>query len=376
MTKKKLKLLYDASAICGILKRDARRSGLFFTAYNILLELLKRSEFDVELYCCGKDYRKIKYIAGNYPEFAGVKIRRVFRLSKIFDKFSDVDVYFSPMKAVPAEIRRKRHIKKYVVLHDVLPLINNLHKNAKYRWFNKLIKSVNKDDFYFANSRYTKNDFIKYVPAINQKNIFVIPLAAGKDYHRIEDETAINKVKEKYGIRGKYIFSLCNLGPRKNLIFAIKNFIKFIRKHDIKDFVFALGGSGQKEYHDIISKETADGNVIRLGYVDDDDLPALYSAAEMFLFPSLYEGFGIPVLEAMYCGCPVICSNVTSLPEVIGDCGIQIDPESDEQMTAALEKMYFDNKFRTKCIKKGLERAKNFTWKKCVDIIAEKICYN
>ena len=102
-------------------------------------------------------------------------------------------------------------------------------------------------------------------------------------------------------------------------------------------------------------------------------MSALYSGAEMFLFPSLYEGFGIPVLEAMKCGLPVICSNTTSLPEVIGDCGIKINPTSDQEMLSAMEKMYFDRDFREKCIEKGVERAKLFTWKKCVDVISETI---
>ena len=113
--------------------------------------------------------------------------------------------------------------------------------------------------------------------------------------------------------------------------------------------------------------------ILQIGYVDDEDLSALYSGAEMFLFMSLYEGFGMPVLEAMNCGLPVICSNCTSIPEVIGDCGIQVNPHSDEEMVSALEKMYFDREFRNSCVEKGIERAKLFTWEKCADIIDNKI---
>ena len=102
-------------------------------------------------------------------------------------------------------------------------------------------------------------------------------------------------------------------------------------------------------------------------------MSALYSGAEMFIYPSFYEGFGMPVLEAMKCGLPVICSNTTSLPEVIGDCGIQINPYSDKELVEAMEKMYFDREFRDVCIRKGLERVKLFTWKKCVDIITNTI---
>ena len=96
----------------------------------------------------------------------------------------------------------------------------------------------------------------------------------------------------------------------------------------------------------------------------------------MFIYPSLYEGFGLPVLEAMKCGCPVITSNVSSLPEVIGQAGIQIDPKNDEELIKAYEKMYYDSFFRELCIERGLIRAKNFSWEKCaselLSYIAEK----
>ena len=105
----------------------------------------------------------------------------------------------------------------------------------------------------------------------------------------------------------------------------------------------------------------------------DEDLPSLYSNALMFIYPSLYEGFGLPVLEAMKCGCPVITSNVSSLPEVIGSAGIQIDPNSDEELIKAYEKMYYDTFFRELCIEKGLIRAKKFSWRKCTSEIIEFI---
>ena len=113
-----------------------------------------------------------------------------------------------------------------------------------------------------------------------------------------------------------------------------------------------------------------------LGYVDDDDLPKLYSNALFFIFPSKYEGFGLPVLEAMACGCPTITSNTSSLPEVIGETGIQVNPNNDEEMVQAYERMYFDNIYRALCSERGLERAKMFSWKICakniLDFIQEK----
>ena len=128
----------------------------------------------------------------------------------------------------------------------------------------------------------------------------------------------------------------------------------------------------KKEFNETLNKY--DKSKIKvLGYVEDKDLPALYSNALLFVYPSLYEGFGLPVLEAMACGCPVITSNISSLPEVIGECGIKINPKSDSEMVSAYEKMYFDINFRNECIQSGIERAKQFAWEKCTKEIIDFI---
>ena len=113
-----------------------------------------------------------------------------------------------------------------------------------------------------------------------------------------------------------------------------------------------------------------------LGYVEDADLPNLYSNAMMFVYPSLYEGFGLPVLEAMKCGCPVITSNTSSLPEVIGDAVIKINPTSDEDMQEALHKIYFDKFYRELCIERGVIRSNNFSWKNCTNKLIQFIKKN
>lgn len=417
---KKITLMYDATVVCNILTKNSSRSGIFFVAYNVLLELLKRDEFNIFLY--GDNIVKLQNVIENYDEFAKCKRYRFSFLDEIiiflsdlkkkgkkksfnifsrmflslfisflkkinkfyinnFKKLEDIDVYFSPMKAVPKFIFKCKSIKRFTILHDTIPLVNDYRNNAeKHDWYHKLVSTINSTDNYFANSLYTKQDFIEYVPKITPGKITVIPLSTGKPYFKIDDIYYISQIKRKYGIPTdkKYIFSLCNLDPRKNLIFAIKNFLNFTEKHNLDDFIFVLGGSHFKDFEKILNNNIEKlgerkYKILLIGYVDDEDMSALYSGAEMFVFPSLYEGFGIPVLEAMKCGLPVICSNTTSLPEVIGDCGIQINPYSDKELIEAMEKMYFDKEFRAECIRKGFERAKLFTWKKCGDVITNKI---
>jgi len=416
---KKVNLLYDATIVCNIMTKNSSRSGIFFVAYNVLLEFLKRPEYEVYLYA--DDLIKLREVIEMCPEFSNCKIykfsflqdwvaffrnlknenklnnglsilrglygltasilKKCYLLSEKAIRMKDIDAYFSPMNAVPDIVRRNKHIKCYTILHDAIPLVDDsVISPYEHKWFYKLLKTIDERSFYFANSEFTKQDFLKYVPNINPEHITVIPLSTGKPYEKIADEIELNRIREKYNIPlgKKYIFSLCSLNPRKNLVFSIRNFLRFVEKNNLDDFVFVLGGAYFDGFMEVLNNHLKEfGNVedkiLRIGYVEDDDLSALYSGAEMFLFPSLYEGFGMPVLEAMQCGLPVICSNCTSIPEVIGDCGIQIDPHSDEQMVSALEKMYFDKSFRNSCIEKGLERAKLFTWEKCGDIINDKI---
>lgn len=416
---KKVNLLYDATIVCNIMAKNSSRSGIFFVAYNVLLEFLKRPEYEVYLYA--DDLIKLRQIVKTCPEFSNCKIykfsflqewvaffrnlknenklnngpsflrgiygltasilKKCYILSENSTKLNEIDAYFSPMNAVPVVIRRNKHIKCYTILHDAIPLINDdVISPYAYKWFKKLLKTIDERSFYFANSEYTKQDFLKYVPNIRPESISVIPLSTGKPYKKIADEIELNDIRQKYNIPmdKKYIFSLCSLNPRKNLIFSIRNFLKFVEKNNLDDFVFVLGGAYFDDFREVFNDKLKEfGNIedkiLQIGYVDDEDLSALYSGAEMFLFMSLYEGFGMPVLEAMNCGLPVICSNCTSIPEVIGDCGIQVNPHSDEEMVSALEKMYFDREFRNSCVEKGIERAKLFTWEKCADIIDNKI---
>jgi len=122
-----------------------------------------------------------------------------------------------------------------------------------------------------------------------------------------------------------------------------------------------------KEILEKIQKSSSSQDIIFTDFIDDEDLPFLYSGAEMFLYPSLYEGFGLPVLEAMACGTPVIASNLSSLPEVIGEAGILIDPLNVEEIVQAMEKLSKDKRLQEELQKKGLERAKLFSWERAAE---------
>ena len=142
---------------------------------------------------------------------------------------------------------------------------------------------------------------------------------------------------------------------------------------------FYFGGSGKKEFDEILKTqlgkqyETHKDKLVSLGYIDDEDVNLLYSNSLFFSFLSLYEGFGMPPLEAMMCGVPVICANNSSLPEVVGDAALMVDPEDEDEVIEAFRKFYFDENLRDEYIKKGLKRAELFNWDKTYKIMSEKI---
>lgn len=406
----RLKILFDVTQLVRGIIDSRDRSGIFFVAQNILKELSKRADVDVILLPMAIDSMDLFYLREKHfhslkmfenpssLDAAFYKIRKILKRTRTFfsrmpiirkslyviirfvdifhtfvhkydfSKYSSGDyVYFSPNQAPPKEIR-KASIKSYIVLHDVIPLLLEEYKEQSQKgWFKKLIDSFGNQDTYFAVSKSTKKDFLSQFPILKSENLHIISLAASDNYKVEKNEAKLNSVKEKYGIpkEKKYIFSLCTLEPRKNQLRAISCFLQFVRKHHLDDIVVVLGGGAGTILAQTIKKDieaAGEGAVLPIGYVDDEDLPVLYSYAEWFVFTSQYEGFGLPPLEAMQCGCPVITSNNSSLPEVVGDAGIMIDWDSDEQHVEAYEKYYFDENKRRENRLKGLERAKLFSW--------------
>ena len=400
----KCKILFDATELSYFLEESGHRAGVFFVALNLFRELRKRKNVELVFCCNFKRYYFLKEVIDKVEEFQGIELLKEnslinlffarlnywakFKNSKIkyamlsfsryyenifykqnkknLEQMKDFDIYFSPFQAPSEEILYSKHLKRFRMLHDTIPVLEagKIPTNSRL-WSYRIYNTINSNDFYVTNSECTKKDVLKYFN-IREENIKTTLLGVD-DYFKPTKEP--NKEK--------YIFSLCTLGKRKNLIFAIKNFFKFIEKNKINDLKLVLAGGVWEKFKKELVNTIGDfdqSKIEVLGYVKDEELPRLYSNALMFIYPSLYEGFGLPVLEAMKCGCPVITSNVSSLPEVIGQAGIQINPECDEELIKAYEKMYYDNFFRELCVERGLIRANNFSWEKCANQVIDFIC--
>lgn len=402
MAKKKINLLFDASVLSA-----QKRSGIFNVAYEILKVLIQKKDINLKLYCSLDslvgfkknlktvlyEFRDIPIINDNLHEklkayelyydfkeymarkknkpiklkiikskqyILGVlkKICELYHSKEYLDALNSADVFFSPCYAIPESVKKIERVKKYIVLYDVIPLVCPAYEGSDTSWFNCLCKDINPKYHYFVISDYSMKEFIKYFPQLRHADMRLFSLAASEVYKPDNK----HEFRKKLNIKGKYVLTICNTEPRKNLAMMVKSFNHFIRKNHIKDLVFVIGGCNQELFKQMIADDNLTTCIQLVGYVEDKYMAQLYSNAEWFVYTSQYEGFGLPPLEAMACGCPVITSNNSSLPEVVGDAGIMIDCNSDEQHIEAYEKYYFDEKYRNEMAQKGLDRSKMFSW--------------
>jgi glycosyltransferase involved in cell wall biosynthesis len=219
-------------------------------------------------------------------------------------------------------------------------------------------------------SERTKRDIVRFYRVPPQR-IVVTPLAAGARY-RLQAPQEVERVRREYGLGEKYVLAVGNVQPRKNLPRLVEAFGSIVGELDGVELVIA-GRSAWRgsEVEATVERAGVGGRVRFVGYVPDTDLPALYAGAAVFCYPSLYEGFGLPPLEAMQCGTPTVTSNAASLPEVVGDAALTVDPLSVREIAAALHRLLVDEDSRREYREKGLERARLFTWERTARMTRE-----
>jgi len=255
-----------------------------------------------------------------------------------------------------------------VTIHDLsfehLPETFNRRSVAQLRF--TVRRTARKAARILTSSEFSRRDIIETY-AINPDRIAVTALAAPTHFAPVENETKLKEIRESYGIERDYILSLGSIQPRKNLVRLIEAYLclRRIRPESKLPQLVLAGKRGwlDSETFHAADREGCGRDILFTGYVPERDLPALYSGAISFVYPSFFEGFGLPVVEAMQCGVPVIAGNQTSLPEVVGDAGLLFDPFDTKALSDALGRVIDDSELRKTLRAKGLERAKNFNWK-------------
>ncbi|HXW01572.1 MAG TPA: glycosyltransferase family 1 protein, partial [Anaerolineae bacterium] len=236
------------------------------------------------------------------------------------------------------------------------------------RYYGQIDQAWRKTDHIIAVSEATKHDSIKML-GVPEKKITVIHEAANPIYRPLPKDEARRVAKQKYNLDRDFILFVSTIEPRKNLPGLLQAYRR-LRDHYKREETLVLAGSNGwlwEEVYETVAKLNLDNHVAFLGRVPSEDLVYLYNAARLLVHPSFYEGFGLTPLEAMTCGVPVIVSNTSSLPEVVGDAALLINPHDIEGLTVAIWRVLTEEELRQDLICKGLKRAKKFSWQQAAE---------
>lgn len=425
------RMLFDATILRFGLQPGSARSGIFVVARELLLEFLRRGlsvDLTAEIHACADvqayldtqdEFRGLRMItlegdpgAANFTSVisgyktvgsredgilvrafrfvfkmnckvlllvaaAITKLKRMIHRPDLREKY---DIFFSPMY-LPEERVRRSGVPRYTVIYDTIPqILPELYEgNQGVGWTQELIDGLDENDRCFAISECTKRDFLKFAKKLKDENVTVVPLAASeRRFFRCQDASQIRRVLRKYGLapETRYFLSICTLDPRKNLPRALTAFSEFAKKDRTTLFLLVGGGRGvDPKIDEVLAAFEASirQRVVLVGYVPDEDLAPLYSGAMAFVYLSLYEGFGLPPLEAMQCGCPVLTSGTSSLPEVVGDAALTVSPTDVPEIAKAMSEIAGNEALRSELQERGHRRSEMYTWKRTVDVMLSAI---
>lgn len=386
------------------------RAGIFRVVENIANGLANSSRLDISFCCSQKNYYHcIQYLrqnpllshsrlvmsnrtiqwnehmgASRYLEYAMRLSERIMKKVPIVNNYfisdgvlpkgflNTVGIYHSPFLPFPEQVICAGNIRKVITVYDIIPLIMpEFFKFREDELLRRILTGIDPDTWILCISESTKNDLCAYKKDIDPQKMVVTHLAASDSFYPCNDKNLIETVKKKYQIpEGQYILSLSTLEPRKNIDHIIKCYVHIMAQENLDDLNLVLIGTKGWDYNSIFETlkkfPQIEDHVVLTDFVEDHDLAPLFSGALVFVYPSFYEGFGLPPLEAMQCGVPVIVSDTSSLPEVVGEAGLLIPPTDEDALCQAILSIYKSDSLRTELSEKSIERAKLFSWDNCV----------
>jgi glycosyltransferase involved in cell wall biosynthesis len=270
-------------------------------------------------------------------------------------------------------VHRQTGLKKFITLHDFIPLKNPEYFPGNARPFmDAVCACLTPQNFAFCVSETTRNDALNF-SNIPPERVFVTPLAADEAvFHPVAEASTIAAMRKRYQIpEGPYLLAVSAQDRHKNFPHLIRCFGALVEAGELTDTSLVIVGANPGRNPEVVEAlakyPKVKPHVIITGYVPDEDLAAVYSGATAFLFPSLAEGFGIPPLEAMQCGTPVIAANTTSIPEVVGDAGILLPPTDETAWCQAMLQISRAEKWRDELRQKSLQRSKLFSWRRFIE---------
>jgi glycosyltransferase involved in cell wall biosynthesis len=318
---------------------------------------------------------RLTYQQTSVPAFA----RRNIRLEKLaWEQLTapsaaykaGVDLLHVPYFAPPYFSR----LPVVTTIHDAIPLRLHAYRYSGFmRAYLRLVGSAaHKSTLIITVSQHAKQDIMDAL-TLPAERIRAIYLAASEEYHPITDVAEMKGVKARYGINNRFIFYLGGLDARKNVPALVRAFAHIYQRLGDPTLQLLIAGNPDKQRGQLfpdprpLAADLGMTGQIIYRFIEEEDKPAMYSAADVFVFPSLYEGFGLTPLEAMSCGAPVVCSNRTSLPEVVGDAALLFDPDHTGQMVTAISDVLTNGELAEDLRARGLRQASKFSWRKTAE---------
>jgi glycosyltransferase involved in cell wall biosynthesis len=409
-----LKVKYDISVLGASVANPGARTGVFRVVEQVVQQLCTRPEVELEFSALHYPSGSVRY-RDSSPSLAGIPLRYPGPLLRADAMKSDLgrlskqrgfpakqalkvarelvggvqqllrvayrdsqrrslqacDIFHSPFHPLPEGLEG---CLKFITVYDLIPILFPQYFGGRVdHLLNRVMESIDRDTWVFCISEATRNDLLNHNPRVDADQVAVIPLGASSLFYRCEDPAERRRVRERYGIPdAPYFLSVATLEPRKNIESTIRAFVRLVRQEKLDDCLLVLAGTKgwdfDRIFGEIAGAKGLEERIVVTGYVEDADLAALYSGALAFVYPSHYEGFGLPPLEAMQCGTPVISSNTSSLPEVVGDAGIQLAPLDHDALCQAMLELFEDGALREELAGRSRRRAALFSWEACADL--------
>jgi hypothetical protein len=279
-------------------------------------------------------------------------------------KRSSIDVYHGTNGRLPLLKLGTRYV---LTIHDLIPALMPYANTRTFRFYmDKATRaSARAADIVIVPSSSTKKDVVRLL-GISSGRIRIIYEGVSDRFRVLDKSECLDYLRREYGINGEFILFVGRLEPRKNLARLLASLKLLVEREQVRTRLVLVGGKTWIQ-EEIVSMARENGLSERLLFIHDakdNDLPILYNGASVFVLPSLYEGFGLPLLEAMACGTPVVASSVSSIPEVAGEAAILVDPLDPESIADGLKVALFDTARRQKLVESGLKRSKEFSWEK------------
>jgi glycosyltransferase involved in cell wall biosynthesis len=255
--------------------------------------------------------------------------------------------------------------KLIVTIHDLIPyfLPEMVRPSFLKRFTREMPEIVDQADHILTVSEFSKQDIVK-IFGTDPNKISVVYSAPTEAYHPLPKIPTQKKLAATYGLKKPFILYAGGLNPRKNVPELIYAYSKVYRELPQLQQLVVLGGNGKHtdQLKQLVESLNLKEDIVFPGFVNSEDLPLFYNGADLFVYPSLYEGFGLPPIEAMACGTPVITSNISSIPEIVGDAAIQVNPNDTLQLAESILSVLNHEDLRTSLIQKGLKHSQNYNW--------------